>query len=74
MFDEQWMKKTSQDSTLDFFWFLSKNFFSKIWAVNSVCGLSAGFYSICWSLSSKGEGVNLCLLAEIGTQIDWLTL
>ena len=31
MFDEQWMKKTSQDSTLDFFWFLSKNFFSKIW-------------------------------------------
>ena len=31
MFDEQWMKKTSQDSTLDFFWFLSKNLFSKIW-------------------------------------------
>ena len=46
MFDEQWMK-TSQDSTLDFFWFLSKDF-SKIWAaefrVRLICGcsLSAG--------------------------------
>ena len=50
MFDEQWMKKTSQDSTLDFFWLLSKNFFSKIWAAKlrvrliCRCGLSAGFY------------------------------
>ena len=44
------MKKTSQDSTLDFFWLLSKNFFSKIWAAKlrvrliCRCGLSAGFY------------------------------
>ena len=29
-FDEQWMKKNSQDSTLDFFLFLSKKLFSKI--------------------------------------------
>ena len=50
MFDEQWMKKISQDLTLDFFWFLSKKFFSKIWAAKFRvqfiwgCGLSAGFY------------------------------
>ena len=48
MSDEQWMKKTPQDSTLDYFWFLSKNFFSKIWAAKfrvwliCGCGLSAG--------------------------------
>ena len=44
MFDKQWMKKTSQDATLDFFWFLSKNFFSKIWAAKFrvwlICGCS----------------------------------
>ena len=50
MFDEQWMKKTSWDSTLDFFWFHSKIFFPKIWAAKlrvwliCRCGLSAGFY------------------------------
>ena len=49
-FDEQWMKKTSRDSTLDFFWFRSKIFFPKIWAAElrvrliCRCGLSAGFY------------------------------
>ena len=49
-FDEQWMKKTSRDSTLDFFWFHSKIFFPKIWAAKlrvrliCRCGLSAGFY------------------------------
>ena len=32
VFDEQWMKKTSQDLTLDFFWFFQKTFFSEIWA------------------------------------------
>ena len=42
-FNEQWMKKNSQDSTLDFFLFLSKNFFSKIWAVKFRVQLICGF-------------------------------
>ena len=39
MFDEQWMKKSSQDLTLDFF---QKIFFSKFELLNSGCSLSAG--------------------------------
>ena len=46
MFNEKWMKKTSKDFTLDFFLFLSKNFFPKFELVNSGCGLSAGVYGI----------------------------
>ena len=63
-FDEQWMKETSRDLTLDLFWFLSKNFFSKIWAakfrVQLICGyglpVGAAYlrvFMVCWICSKE---------------------
>jgi len=53
MFNQQFMKKTSKDCTLDFFWFLSKSFFPKFEQRNSGCclnscrcSLSVGVYGI----------------------------
>ena len=39
-FNEQWMKKTSKDSTLDFFWCLSKNFLFQKWVCDQFSRLS----------------------------------
>ena len=40
------MKKTSKDSTLDFFGFLSKNLFPKFELLNSVCDVSVGLFMV----------------------------
>ena len=70
-FDEQWMKKAPQDSTLDFFWFLSKNFFSKFELLNSGCSLSAGFYGISYSPKPAWARQKSCPIATFLVILIW---
>ena len=67
MFDEQWMKETSQDLTLDFFQFLSKYFFPKIWAAKFRVQLIDRFlqyiFTKCIARVPRGNGYWSCLVA-----------